>query len=227
MPALDPTAPRKKYGLLKFVRRYNLRHPLKRIARPAGFKPETKRVGDPAREFVRNMQRRVGLKVTGKFDEPTMLRLFPPGVRSRVMAKVHSQLGVHEWPSGSNRGPVVKYLNATGLGGGYPWCAAFVTWILKQCGFKKFPPNPASAHSWAVWAKSKGITKPISKSKKGDLWVWEWGNGDGMYDHIGFCDDSKPGDATAYYIDGNVGAYGGAVTEASRSGSSTSTSCGG
>lgn len=213
----DVTAPRKKYALLKFVRAWNEKHPKQKIVESQGFDPETKVVGTPAREFLKNMQRVVGLPVTGNFDRATMLRILPPGIRGEVMSRAHSELGVHEWPSGTNMGEVTKYLHAVGLGGGYPWCAAFVTWVLKKENFTKFPPNPASADSWGLWAKQKGITKSLSKSLKGDLWCWEWGNGDGMLDHIGFCDDSAPGDSIAYYVDGNVGAYGGSVTEASRS----------
>lgn len=219
----DPTAPRKKYALIKWVRRWNHAHPSRAIARPEGFDPETEVVGEPARELLRAMQRAAGLEVTGRFDGPTMLRFFPMTVRGRVMAKAHSELGVHEWPPYSNRGEVLKYLKAAGIPFGAPWCASFVTWVLKECGFKKFPSNPASAWDWYLFGKRHDLLRPVAKSEPGDLWGWEWsrdfkgGGSDGMYDHIGFCDDRKPGDQVAYYLDGNVGANGGTVTAASRS----------
>jgi hypothetical protein len=213
---IDPTAQRKKFALLKFVREWNAKHPRAQIVQPAGFRPETDIIGTPAREFLKNMQRVTGMDVTGLFNRVTMLKLLPPGIRGEVMAIVHGEVGTTEWPPYSNRGEVVKYLNSVGLGGGYPWCAAFTTWCLHEAGFTKFPPGPASADSWGRWAKSKGITKPKSQSESGDLWVWEWKSStDGMYDHIGFVDEGIKG-SVALYVDGNVGANGGTVTDSSR-----------
>jgi hypothetical protein len=86
-------------------------------------------------------------------------------------------------------------------------------------GFKarQLPSGPASTPNWYTHAKKHGCLKPVAKSEKGDIWLWEWNNGDGMLDHGGFCDDEKPGDMIAYYLDGNVGAYGGSVTHGQRS----------
>lgn len=207
----DPTAPRKKYALLKWSRRYNKLNGNK-IEVPAGFNPDTKVIGGPAREFVKRMQRATGLPVTGRFDRATMLRLLPPGIRSRVMARAHGELGEHEWPAGSNAGPVLEYLRPLGLGAA-PWCAAFVTWCLHHEGFTHFPANPAYVPSWGAWAKLNDLTKPMSESKSGDLWCWNWDGG--LLDHIGFCDEGIKG-TTAYYLDGNVGNYGGQVTDAGR-----------
>ena len=212
----NPNAPRRKYALLKWVRNFNAKNPGRTIATPDGFDPETEVVGDPAREFLRAMQRVAGLSTTGQFDHATMVKLLPPGIRGEVMARAHAEVGEHEWPPGSNMGEIVEYLHSVGLGGGYPWCAAFATWVLKKEGFKHFPPNPASADSWGKWAKSKGCTKPVRNSMRGDLWCWEWGNNDGMLDHIGFVDEGVKG-TQAWYLDGNVGAYGGSVTDAARS----------
>jgi len=211
----DPTATRKKFLLARYVKRFNERNPTRRIPIPAKFDYNPNYVGEAARELLRSMQGATGLDVTGYFNKPTMRKLLPPGIRGEVMACVHAEVGEHEWPPSSNMGEIVKYLHSVGLGGGYPWCAAFATWVLKEEGFKHFPPGPASADSWGRWAQQKGITKPRNASLFGDLWCWEWGNSDGMLDHIGFCDEGING-VTAYYVDGNVGAYGGSVTDASR-----------
>ena len=114
----DPAAQRKKYALVKFVRSWNEKNPGHQIVRPPGFDPETDVIGTPAREFVKSLQRETRLTVTGQFDLATMLMILPPGIRSEVMALAHTQLGMHEWPDGSNMGEIVKYLNAVGLGGG-------------------------------------------------------------------------------------------------------------
>jgi len=215
MPTQDPTAPRKKRALKAFAEHWNKVNPGHPIVRPPGVDLAATIIGTPARTWVARMQTECHLPVTRKFDLATMRKLLPPGIRGEVMAIVHSQVGEHEWPPGSNMGEIVKYLSSVGLSGGYAWCAAFVTWDLHKANFKHFPPNPASADSWGRWAKTKGLTKPKASSLYGDLWCWEWGNSDGMLDHIGFCDEGIKG-TTAWYVDGNVGAYGGSVTDASR-----------
>lgn len=223
MPAkLDPTAPRKKYALLRFVRRWNKAQPKRRIERPEGFNPKTRKVGKPAREFVRRLQREVGLPVTGGFDRMTMAKILPPGVRGQVMAVVHSEVGTHEWPAGSNWGPVKRFLKAAGIAFAAPWCAAFVTWALRKAGYTgPLPTSPGWVDSWLALARKHGLLKPISQSRRGDLWVWHFGND--RTAHIGFCDEGikeagEPGlaDDVAYYVDGNVGAHGGSVRDSSR-----------
>ena len=210
---LDPTAPRKKHALDRWVRRYNERNPARAIHRPHGFNPDTPRIGTAARSYLKLMQHATGLQVTGIFNEPTMLRLFPPGLRSKVMALAHAELGEHEWPAGSNAGPVLEYLRAAGINVGAPWCASFVTWVLKHRGFTRFPGNPAYVPSWLAFAKTHDLLKPHDKSHYGDLWIWNWDGG--LADHIGFCDEGVKG-STAYYLDGNVGNFGGQVTDAAR-----------
>lgn len=50
--------------------------------------------------------------------------------------------------TGRNDGfEVEKYLRSTGLGKGYAWCAAFVNWNLKQCGYNT-PTSAAWSPSW-------------------------------------------------------------------------------
>jgi hypothetical protein len=217
MAEFDVSAPRKKYALVKKIRAWNEAHPNKRVEyyRAPGetvtrFDPKSKAIGNPARETLKNMQRAAGKAPSGQFNLETMKWLLPVGIRGEVMALAHSQLGMHEWPDGSNMGEIVKYLNAVGLGGGYPWCAAFVTWCLKKLGFQHFPANPAYVPSYYGWAKEKGILRPVDESELGDLWIW-W-----KLQHIGFCDDTDPDDKIAYGLDGNVGLHGGTVTEVRR-----------
>jgi len=214
----DATAPRKKYALLKWVRAYNLKHPKAQIERPDGFDPETEVIGDPAREFLKRAQRATNRNVTGQFTRDVMVWLLPPDIRGKVMAVAHGELGVHEWPPGTNRGEVLKYLKAAGIGYGAPWCVSFVYWTLLEAGFKRefLPKYPASTPNWATHARAHGCTKPIGKSLLGDIWLYEWGNGDGMLDHGAFCDDPDPRNATGLSLDGNVGHYGGSVTHVAR-----------
>lgn len=72
--------------------------------------------------------------------------------RKELNDYLHTQLHVREL-TGKNDGPEVeKYLAATGLGKGHPWCAAFTTYNLNAFNI----PNPKSAWS-PSWAMSKDI----------------------------------------------------------------------
>lgn len=62
----------------------------------------------------------------------------------KVLEIAVSQIGVLEKPLGSNRGKEVEeYLGSVGLGGGYPWCMAFVYWCFEQAAQKLKINNPA------------------------------------------------------------------------------------
>jgi len=51
----------------------------------------------------------------------------------RTLEIARGEIGVSEDPPNSNRGKrIEQYLSSTNLKGGYPWCAAFVTWCVKQ-----------------------------------------------------------------------------------------------
>lgn len=218
----DPSAPRKKYALARFIREWNASHPeAQRITyyrepgeETSGFNPDSEVIGTAARETLKKVQRAVKAPhIDGQFDRETMRLLLPEkdrGIRREVMALAHSQLGVHEWPPGSNRGEVLKYLKAAGVPFGAPWCASFVTWTLENCGVRAQPGNPAWVPAWHEYARQKKLLIPIDDSKLGDLWIW-WRD-----QHIGFCDDTKPDDLIALGLDGNVGNYGGSVTHVKR-----------
>lgn len=63
-----------------------------------------------------------------------------------------SQVGVREHDG--NTGPQVEaYLQAVGLGPGYPWCAAFIAWVHQQCGIS----GPRSAWSPDYFAADQVI----------------------------------------------------------------------
>lgn len=217
MPKINHTAPRKKRRLLRWVQRWNRKNPDRRIRIPKGFNPKTPTIGTPARELIKSVQRAAKVKhISGQFDEPTMRLLFPPGVRGQVMAVAHSQLGLHEWPAGSNWGPIKKFLQSIGLGPGNPWCAAFVCWVLRKAGYTgPLPTYPGWVDSWVEMARKHGCLKDVNASKLGDLWVWHFRSDKTA--HISFCDDTNMKDPEADGLDGNVGDYGGEVTHVTRS----------
>lgn len=107
-------------------------------------------------------------------------------------------LKVKEEPKGSNRGPWVdKYLAAAGLEPGYPWCAAFVTYLLKQVKAMPKVNGPAAVVNWKRWAEKNG--KIVEVPKRGDLFFYVHPNGTG---HIGIVLENKG--ATFRSIEGNT-----------------------
>lgn len=94
------------------------------------------------------ISKRVLLAVVWLFALPLIVdvKLQPePDIRDKLQKVYTSQIGVKE-ATGNNDGHEVEaYLATTGLGKGYPWCAAFVSWVFEQEGLDrpKTPWTPA------------------------------------------------------------------------------------
>lgn len=90
-------------------------------------------------------------------------------LRQRVIDTALSQVGVRE-ATGHNDGVAVeKYLKVCGLGKGYAWCAAFVSWIYYVNQVTTFKT------AWAPgWFPSSRVNKPGVTPQPGDvggLWM--------------------------------------------------------
>jgi len=106
-------------------------------------------------------------------------------------------LHVQEEPIGSNRGPWVdKYLEAAGAEPGEPWCAAFVTYLLKQCGYSSLPSGPAAVINWSRWAEGSG--RIVTVPGRGDLFFLLHADGEG---HMGIVIENLGGSIRT--IEGN------------------------
>lgn len=89
----------------------------------------------------------------------------PPQSLSSLAAAVldvaADEVGVHEQPLGSNRGPKVdQYIRTTGLDptqDSYPWCMCFVYWCFtqaaQQAGVQNLVPKNGSVHG--AWERSQ------------------------------------------------------------------------
>lgn len=96
----------------------------------------------------------------------------------------NQQVGKRE--EGRNAGPfVTRILANVGLGPGFPWCAAFVRWVLDSTGMKHIGPRKGAARVkiWADWAKENGKVIPEDQVRRHDLFYWLNSDGTG---HIGF-----------------------------------------
>ncbi len=75
---------------------------------------------------------------------------------SRLVAIAQSQVGVRE-SGGNNKGKeVALYLAYTNLKAGYPWCAAFVSWVYGQAGYGQ----PRIAWSPALFPAKRKTHQP-------------------------------------------------------------------
>lgn len=101
--------------------------------------------------------------------------------REHVVELAIAELGVRE-ATGRNDGPrVEEYLRYTGLGKGYEWCAAFVSWVYGQAGFS-VPRNPWSPALFPR-AKTYGGQGAAVGGRRGKIWATEAMKGDvfGIY----------------------------------------------
>ncbi|MDO9398448.1 MAG: CHAP domain-containing protein [Herbiconiux sp.] len=107
--------------------------------------------------------------------------------------------GVREVNHSNTGRDVNKYLESTGLGGGYPWCAAFVRWCMEHGGFK-FPKGTswAACEQFQAEAARGGSMYKVGHgdARPGDLIVWGG-------KHIGIVESRSGG--TIHYVAGNQG----------------------
>lgn len=122
----------------------------------------------------------------------------PPNEKALVFASTL----VGEKESGKNSGPfVMKVLASIGLGTGFPWCAAFVSYCLGKVGYKIGPTSGRGrVRSWAAWAKSSGRLIHYSEVRRGDLFFWLNADKTG---HIGFVTGTA-GNGSFKTIEGNT-----------------------
>lgn len=122
-----------------------------------------------------------------------------------------AEIGVEEI-NGTNSGKRVKeYQSATDLGGtGWPWCAAFVCWVvwdaLVKCGVKetKTFKRPKSAGAWAMeaWSLAQDNTTSTKKPHRddiiaGDIVIFK-------FSHIGFAISAPDKNGFVTTIEGNT-----------------------
>ncbi len=143
-------------------------------------------------------------------------------VQDKVMALARSQIGVREFPMGSN---CVKYNNEYyGLevrGGAYPWCCVFQWWLFRQAGASQlFYGGGKTASCTALYRYYEKQGRAVAREdiRPGDLvfFVFDGGKSGGM-NHVGLCESVERGWVTT--IDGNTGddeANGGTVARKRR-----------
>ena len=87
-----------------------------------------------------------------------------PGKRNDILQIASGEIGVRE-ATGNNDGKrVEEYLGYIGLGKGYAWCAAFVSWCYGQAGLPepRNPWSPALFPNARTYCKGDACRRPIT-----------------------------------------------------------------
>jgi hypothetical protein len=142
-------------------------------------------------------------------------------LRKKLASIGAAEIGVRE-VGGNNRGPkIVEYQSATWLKPApWPWCAAFVCWVIKQWALteearallsltndrevEKWRPKTAAAFDFANWAKERNI--PVlgrsARALAGDLAIFD-------FSHIGVViRDQSKGSTQIVTVEGNTNGKG-------------------
>lgn len=87
-----------------------------------------------------------------------------PGADAEARAKVlhiaRQELGVRECGGNNSGNRIASYLRYAGLKKPAPWCAAYVSWVFGQAGFKQ----PRTPWSPALFPKERQIIHPLPAS---------------------------------------------------------------
>ena len=127
------------------------------------------------------------------------------------------QIGVMEFPAGSNK---VKYCDEYGTVGGmkaYPWCVAFVWWVFREAGFNLFK-TASCGELYNKYKKDAPAQIVRGNYRPGDLVFFDFSGKRLKKEHIGIVEAVKGN--TLITIEGNTGttndANGGAVMRRTR-----------
>lgn len=227
MAAASVAADRREHTVIEpqTLRRHKLRlqHRCKvnKLTIEPGFNWRAALMRKPAVTTLKRYQKFVGIRQSGEFDRNTLDALYPSRFRRRVAAIALEQVGVHEWPAGSNSGPVMRFIRP--FIGRVPtaWCALLGAWSAWREGFEKadFWPDVAWVDSWQREADrdaNRHVTR-ITKLRagRGDFALMDWENNNNP-DHLVIITAKVGPLATFQTVEGNVGDHGGSVAKKTR-----------
>jgi uncharacterized protein (TIGR02594 family) len=122
----------------------------------------------------------------------------------RILTTAYAELGQKEIRGGENPRIIEYHAATTGKfdEDEVPWCASFVCWVLKQCGYNH--TRSALAASYKVW----GTKVPtLREALPGDVIVWRRGtdsNGKPLH-HVHFLAEKYTGGLYYKAVGGNQG----------------------
>jgi len=118
---------------------------------------------------------------------------------NEIISKAASQIGIAEIPINQ-----VKYndwyYGRTVNGSAYPWCAAFVSWVMNEVGGLSLIGGKNVAVRY-ILTNMRNLGLEVSTPKKGDIIFFVW-VGDSQSNHIGFVESVNGSTVTT--IEGNT-----------------------
>ena len=106
--------------------------------------------------------------------------------RALEIALVEAKRKVHEVGFNNRGRRVEQYLKEVGLGGGYPWCDAFVSWCLHLAGGRRLSIESGGVGVTYARAQSAGFV--VNRPFRGDLVLFDFDSDNRRDDHIGFVE---------------------------------------
>jgi hypothetical protein len=131
------------------------------------------------------------------------LKAAQPPMRVKAYRYAKSQIGVKEYPAGSNRVKFSAWYGFTGA-----WCAMFLTWCYVQAGSKKFLRGSRWSYTpYLQYAINHGYygMRALTRAevKTGDIVLYDWTR-NGVPDHVGLFEKWIDFPNTFYAIEGNT-----------------------
>ena len=124
----------------------------------------------------------------------------PNNLLTEVLDVARSQIGITEFPAGSNDGPAInKYQEAAGIAAGERWSMAFVYWCFNQACMNLSIANPLYKTGDVIkgWLKAKGKILTCHDAGvntvlvlPGQVFIISTGGGQG---HAGFVEKNENG----------------------------------
>ncbi|HEY8930390.1 MAG TPA: peptidoglycan-binding protein [Mucilaginibacter sp.] len=141
----------------------------------------------------------------------TSITKAPNNLLKTVLDVARSQIGITEFPVGSNDGPAInKYQEAAGIAAGQRWSMGFVYWCFSQACINLEIPNPLYKTGDVIqgWLKAKGKILTAHDARvntalilPGQVFIISTGGG---YGHAGLVEKNENGRLTT--IEGCISA---------------------
>ena len=140
-------------------------------------------------------------------------------LRKQLLTIAENEIGVTEVGDSNSGKRVREYQASTNLEGtGWPWCAAFVCWCIREWGkdsnvrdalkltkegFEEWRPKTAAAFGFHAWGKKNGLLVMDDSQSNilhtGDIMTFDMS-------HVGFVNDDKG--TKVYTVEGNTSTQG-------------------
>lgn len=144
-------------------------------------------------------------------------------IRQKLIAIARAKVGTIEIPRNSNTGPsILEFQRASNLDGtGWPYCAAFVDWVILQWGklpevlkalnltpseFERWRPKTAAAYGFHEWAENKGLQVFDENENPGQAILHTGDIVTFDFSHVGIIDTDRGN--LLYTVEGNTDAAG-------------------